>query len=114
MNKQKLEKKERNKKDREWRKQVLSNYNGKCFICGDIKLPNAHHIIPKNIEVTRWDVKNGIILCPKHHKFGIFSAHKNPLWFINLMMNNNKEKVEYLINKVNNYYYREYLLKNKN
>ena len=24
---------------------------------------------------------NGIALCPKHHKFGIESAHRNPLWF---------------------------------
>ena len=44
--------------------------------------------------------KNGILLCPKHHKFGRFSAHKNPLWFINLLQDCDPETYNYLLNKL--------------
>jgi len=100
MNKLKQEKKERNKKDREWRKLVLESCNFKCVICGATIRPNAHHIIPRNFKETRWDVNNGIILCPKHHKFGKFSAHKNGLWFIKFLQEHDRFKYNHLINKL--------------
>ncbi len=99
VNKLKQQKRERNKKDKEWRVQVLKECN-KCVICGDTKMPNAHHIIPKNFKETRWDVINGIILCPKHHKFGKFSAHKNALWFIFILQYLLPDKHQYLIDKL--------------
>ena len=43
---------------------------------------NAHHIIGRSNLNTRWDIENGIALCVKHHVFSIWSAHKNPFWFL--------------------------------
>jgi len=93
-------KKEKTRKDKEWKKAVLTKYNGRCFICGETKMPNAHHIIPKNFTETRWDEMNGIILCPKHHKFGKFSAHKHALWFIVQLMGSDLNQFNYLVNKL--------------
>ena len=101
MNKKLQEKRERNKKDKEWRAAIVKEYKGQCVICGDKKMPNAHHIIPKNFLETRWDEKNGILLCPKHHKFGKFSAHKNPLWFIPKLGQCELKKYQYLMKKLN-------------
>jgi len=100
VNKQKQEKKEKEQKDKDWREIILNKYNAKCVICDDTKRPNAHHIIPKNFIKTRWDVKNGILLCPKHHKFGSFSAHKHPLWFLEFLSQKDLPKFHYLLNQL--------------
>jgi len=96
----KQDKKLEKKKDREWTKEIGLIYNRTCVICGSTKLPNAHHIIPKTFKETRWDKKNGIILCPKCHKFGKYSAHKHPLWFTMYLINNHARQATYLINKI--------------
>jgi len=98
MNKQKQEKKERNRLDKEWRNTILYIHNWRCAICGADKLINAHHIIPREFKETRHDPANGIALCPRHHKWGLFSAHKNPLWLIN-WMEKNKMDVNIIILK---------------
>ena len=100
MNKKKQEKKERNRKDKEWRTAVVERYHGSCVICGSERYPNAHHIIPRNFKEVRWDVKNGIILCPMHHKLGKFSAHKNALWFINWLDLEHYDIASYLTDKL--------------
>lgn len=88
-----LDKKENVRKDKEWSISVKINCNNQCVICGEIRRLNAHHIIPREFKETRWVVENGVALCPRHHKFGLFSAHRNPYWFINLLLDvgyNNK------------------------
>ena len=47
---------------------------------------NAHHIIGRSNFNVRWDVNNGVALCVKHHVFSIWSAHKNPFWFLQKMI----------------------------
>ena len=101
MNKRKLEKRERNKKDKEWRQKVLYKWDHTCALCPETKRINCHHIIPREIKMFRWDEKNAIALCPKHHKFGLFSAHKNPLWFFGIAKN--MIDFEYLTNKLLNF-----------
>ena len=93
-------KKNEKQKDNEWRQKVIEQYGARCAICKNIKKPNAHHIIPRTFKETRWDPENGIMLCPRHHKFGKFSAHKNPLWFITLLIKNEPKKYKYLITKL--------------
>ena len=100
VNKAKELKKEKARKDREWRGMVVAIYNSTCVICGSKNLPNAHHIIPKGFIETRWDVNNGIILCPKHHKWGKFSAHKHPLWFINKLIEMDPSKHQHLLTEM--------------
>jgi hypothetical protein len=78
-----LERRFRRKKFKEWADNVKNRDKRKCIYCGAIKWLNAHHIIPREIEEFRWDLDNGVSLCPKHHKFSReFSAHKNSLAFI--------------------------------
>jgi len=43
---------------------------------------NAHHIVGRSNFNVRWDVDNGVAVCVKHHVFSIWSAHQNPFWFL--------------------------------
>jgi hypothetical protein len=43
---------------------------------------NAHHLLPKeSYSEYKLLPVNGCCLCPKHHKYFRYSAHRNPLWF---------------------------------
>lgn len=87
ISKSKLLKKLRNKCKKLWRESVFKLWNGKCIICGSTHLPNAHHIVPRIFMTLRYNPINGILLCPSHHKFNCyFSAHKNSLWFVLILM----------------------------
>jgi 5-methylcytosine-specific restriction endonuclease McrA len=82
---------------RVWTKKVRGRDNNRCVICGDTVLPNAHHIISIDNKSTRWDIHNGITLCPSHHKFdNTYSAHKNPRRFFEWLLINRPEINEYL------------------
>ena len=76
-------KKNKKQKDKEWRNSIIEKYDNTCAFCPETKRINAHHIIPRTFKETRHEIENGIALCPLHHKWGSFSAHKNPLWFFN-------------------------------
>lgn len=81
MDKVKEARKQRNKKLKEWSLAVRTRAGLKCEWCGrsDVRL-NAHHIIGKRHEPTRYLLANGICLCPRCHKFMIGgAAHENPL-----------------------------------
>jgi hypothetical protein len=41
---------------------------------------NAHHIEDRTNYALRWDVLNGIAVCPSHHEFGKDSFHRSPVW----------------------------------
>jgi hypothetical protein len=91
----KLEKKTtiRNRLMRLWVEKVRILHGDRCAVCGraygDIDAKgkecflNAHHIDSRHTNPRlRWDALNGILLCPKHHKFSKNSAHKGSIWFI--------------------------------
>lgn len=95
----KLEKKTtiRNRLMRLWVDKVRILNGDRCAICGreygDVDgfgkacFLNAHHIDSRNTNPRlRWDALNGILLCPKHHKFSKNSAHKGSIWFITWLM----------------------------
>ena len=46
---------------------------------------NAHHVIHRSNHAVRWYLPNGVSLCNYHHTLGSFSAHQNPIWFIDKM-----------------------------
>jgi hypothetical protein len=96
VDKKKLAKKIRNKLDKEWREKVKYKDRGLCAICLATKFNNCHHIIPKEIKEFRHDEMNGILLCPLHHKFGTYSAHKNAIWFINWLIEHRYSQYIYL------------------
>ena len=91
----KLEKKTtiRNRLMRLWVEKVRVLHGDRCAVCGraygDVDAAgkacylNAHHIDSRNTNPRlRWDALNGILLCPRHHKFSKNSAHKGSIWFI--------------------------------
>ena len=95
----KLEKKTtiRNRLMRLWVEKVRKLHRDHCAICGraygDVDANgktcflNAHHIDSRHTNPRlRWDALNGILLCPKHHKFSKNSAHKGSIWFITWLM----------------------------
>jgi len=66
---------------KEWREKVLA-LGDKCVVCNKgPKFNNVHHLIPHEFHEFEYDVENGIVLCPKHHTLGKYSAHKNTMWF---------------------------------
>jgi hypothetical protein len=98
----KLQKRESNKKYKEWGLAVKGRDGKACIVCKDIKMLNAHHIIPREIPEFRWDIDNGISLCPRHHKFSFkFSAHRNPLAFLIWFAYNHDEQYDRLVDKWN-------------
>ena len=42
---------------------------------------NSHHIFGKSNFRVRWDLRNGIALCPGHHTLNNDSAHNASPWF---------------------------------
>jgi hypothetical protein len=99
VNKKKLAKKIRNKADKEWRIAVKDRDRGLCVVCFSSKLINCHHIFPRNILLYRHDINNAVCLCPLHHKWGTYSAHKNPFWFYTWLYDNRRAQFDYLFSR---------------
>jgi len=80
----------RNFCDELWSKCVKSRDDYKCAVCGDTNMPNAHHLITRKVFKYRWNVDNGITLCPSHHEFDVsFSAHTAP-WALEYWLKDNR------------------------
>jgi len=89
----------------EWSKDIRK-YE-KCLICETTEGLNAHHIIPREIKETRFDLLNGIALCAKkHHKFGIYSVHMNPLWIHEVLKLKRPNQYNYIRKKALNLGYK--------
>lgn len=78
------------KAHREWRQKLIDRDKG-CIICGKDAFIAAHHLIPYEFKEYQYESDNGVMLCPTHHSFGSFSAHKNPFWFYEWMLDNRAE-----------------------
>lgn len=99
MNKKKAEKKERKRLDKEWATKVKERDKG-CIICGKKEYLNAHHLIPREIKEFRYNLDNGVSLCPRHHKFNYqISAHKNSFIFIEWLKINRPKQFKRLLKK---------------
>ena len=63
--------------DKLWSISVRSDWNWKCAVCNGSPC-DAHHLIPRANEATRYDLQNGIALCASHHQFcPDVSPHQN-------------------------------------
>ena len=92
------EKKEVNKKFKEWSTLVKNRDNNKCVICEETNRLNAHHIIGRYNKELRFDINNGISLCPYHHMFcKEISGHKNAFMLAIWLMKNRPKQFKYLI-----------------
>jgi len=54
--------------DRLWSLAVRSDWNYRCMVCGSTNV-EAHHLVPRQHEATRYDLNNGVALCCRCHKF---------------------------------------------
>jgi len=65
-----------------WSEEVLTRDGRRCRMCKKLpKKPNAHHLIPRIIKETRFDLQNGITLCAYCHRFSKTSPHQNAMAF---------------------------------
>ncbi len=81
-----------------WSKAVKLRAGGRCEICGKEYGINSHHVIGRVNYNLRWDLRNGVALCISHHKFGVFSAHENPIYFMSWFKKHRPEDYEYIKN----------------
>lgn len=118
-----LEKKRLNKLWKQVRQDVLER-DKECISCGikdkqkyldkkgNIKTAhlNACHILPKEVKIfqyLQYDQRNLFMGCSTCHKFGVFSFHKNPLFFIPLIKKKLPKQYSFLIKELKRLY-REY------
>ncbi len=71
--------------DRLWGKAVLADWNWTCAVCHK-KATDPHHLIPRQHQATRYNLRNGIGLCTWDHAWNPDTApHQNAagwlLWF---------------------------------
>ncbi len=83
--------------DNLWADLIKKAWGGGCAVCGKSYQLNAHHIITRSNKQLRWDIKNGIALCPQHHTLSSrLSAHKTPDDFIAWFQKNYAATYDYL------------------
>jgi len=71
----------KNKANKLWKEAIWERDDDKCQYCG-MPSRNAHHVVGKANHRLRWELLNGLNLCPKHHTFDTkFSAHGTPTIF---------------------------------
>lgn len=80
-----------------WSKAVRERDGNKCAVCGSSEHIQAHHIVQRKFnKELRFDIENGISLCPKHHSFGGWSAHMGGFWFNVWLEENRPNQFVYL------------------
>lgn len=83
-----------------WRSAVKIRAKRKCEfpICKKVKKLNAHHIESFTTNKTlRYDLENGICLCPTHHKFGWLSAHRSFCFLYEILTTSRIRSLKYLL-----------------
>ena len=60
-----------------WSHAVRADWRNRCAVCGKGKC-EAHHLVPRQFEATRYELRNGISLCGHCHQFNTeISPHQN-------------------------------------
>ena len=69
------------------REVCLSRANHKCELSGKGNVTlHAHHVISRSNYRVRWNPDNLVALTAGNHTLGLFSAHKNPIEFLDIMV----------------------------
>jgi hypothetical protein len=66
------------KLDRKWSIVIHEVWHEKCGMCNSKNGLSPHHILSRKNRTVRWLIKNGILICQKHHLL----AHTQPSLFI--------------------------------
>lgn len=68
------------------REVCLKRANYKCELSGKGNVTlHAHHVISRSNYRVRWNPDNLVALTAGNHTLGLFSAHKNPIEFLDIM-----------------------------
>ncbi len=90
-----------NRLDKLW-SSVTKQLQPTCEVCGVSQPLNSHHFIGRVNRTLRWDIRNCVVLCVAHHKFGKNSAHEDPQWFVEWFKTNRPEDYQYISENKNN------------
>ena len=63
-----------------WQEIIKARAGNKCETCGRRENLNAHHVFSRSRQSTKYDIDNGISLCPGCHSLAPYSAHKDGEW----------------------------------
>lgn len=74
-----------------WSELVKQEAGNKCEVCSKKEYLNSHHIVGRRNLRLRWELYNGVCLCPGCHTFKRDSAHQNPIWFDEWLRDNRAE-----------------------
>lgn len=92
-----------------WSEAVKERAGGKCEFCGHktkednghglINKLDSHHLISRKIKDSpfKFDIRNGVLADPFHHKFGIPSFHKDPITTITWFIKNRPDDYKFLL-----------------
>ena len=53
--------------DQLWRKAIRNKWDNKCALCG-YPQGESHHVIKRRHVLLKWDLRNGMLLCARHHQ----------------------------------------------
>jgi len=91
-----------------WSRAIRDDWNNKCAVCGSGKC-EAHHLLPRQHERTRYDMRNGIALCSQHHKYDPdISPHQNAAGWMWWFSKHCSQRCLWLMNMVDTGEYRRF------
>ena len=95
--------KEINRNLAQWKLDVREQAGNKCEVegCKAEGVFHPHHILVKErYKEFKTEIKNGVLLCPSHHKYGKFSAHRNSIWFVKWLQGKYPEKYQWALENI--------------
>ena len=88
--------------DKLWSVSVRSDWMSACAVCGGGPC-DAHHLVPRANEATRYNLRNGIALCRRCHQFcPKVSPHQNAAGWMRWLLEKHPLRAEWYANTVEN------------
>lgn len=81
--------------DQLWSRAVRDDWANRCAVCGSGKV-EAHHLVPRQHEATRYTLLNGVALCFTHHQgCENLSPHLNAAGWMRWLEANHPSRAEW-------------------
>jgi len=92
-----------------WSEAVRDKAGNKCEFCGKSKNEDnghgiinkldSHHVLSRKIKdcPLKFDIRNGVLVDPFHHKWGIPSFHRDPVTTITWLQKNKPASYEFIL-----------------
>lgn len=87
--------------DQLWSLAIRDDWAHKCAVCSSTGRVEAHHMIPRQHEATRYVLRNGILLCARHHQFDpAISPHQNAAGWMAWLRDNHPHVCQWYVKTV--------------